>query len=180
LFIKCSNSSVRYYKHYKLYQYLFTKKPVLDFSVKQNAIETAPLIPPLAEANPAGSKAPTIIVTETPQNSTASVPSVAISPDPPIGIESIQEPQHKETQLKDPQHKESQLKESHQNKESQLKEPQHKELQRKEPEHKELQHKQPEDPPSLLKVSNVTIIEPTLCSQKQLLKLHQWKAQHQR
>jgi len=39
-----------YYRHYKLYRYIFTEKRVLDFSIKPDEIEVAPPCKPLSEA----------------------------------------------------------------------------------------------------------------------------------
>lgn len=42
-----------YYRHYKLYRYIFTKKRLLDFSIKPSSIEEAPVFKPLSEATAA-------------------------------------------------------------------------------------------------------------------------------
>jgi len=39
-----------YYRHYKLYRYIFTKKRVLDFSIKADSVELPPPMKPLQEA----------------------------------------------------------------------------------------------------------------------------------
>merc|ERR1711907_56417 len=39
-----------YYRHYKLYRYCFTKKRILDFSIKGEMVEVAPPFLPLSEA----------------------------------------------------------------------------------------------------------------------------------
>lgn len=41
-----------YYRHYKLYRYAFTKKRLLDFSIKPDTVEVAPGFKSLAEGKP--------------------------------------------------------------------------------------------------------------------------------
>jgi len=41
-----------YYRHYKLYRFIFTKRRVLDFSIKPNTIEYPTEMKPLSEATP--------------------------------------------------------------------------------------------------------------------------------
>jgi len=42
-----------YYRHYKLYRYVFTKKRLMDFSIKGDSVEVAPAFKPLHEATAA-------------------------------------------------------------------------------------------------------------------------------